>query len=280
MQQVHNSDPSGPFARLAAEIAGFEVTLTDVMHHTGVAPALPFHRSQRHPFVGPPSVPSKARELPAPSSLPHHPMRFHPLGLLLCGVVVASSACSMDATAPGSLAAPGGASMAKGGKAGAGIGATSGDRFAGAEKVTYTLTIDPQRRNLLRFGPHTLDIPARAICAAGSGYGTAAFDLACKSEKEPVTITALVRTAADGTPRIDLTPEMRFSPKRTVTLKLFVPNLTRESSAWNILFCATQSMDQCVDEAELDPSLRTHADFGASTLFRRIKHFSGYFVET
>ena len=186
----------------------------------------------------------------------------------------------MDATGPGSLAAPGGASMAKGGKAGATIGATSGDRFAGANEVTYTLTIDPQRRNLLHFGPHTLDIPARAICAAGSGYGPEAFDLACKSEKDPVTITALVRTAVDGTPRIDLMPELRFSPRRMVTLEMYVPNLTRESSAWNILYCATQSMELCVDEAELDPTLRTHADFGASTLFRRIKHFSGYFVET
>lgn len=207
-------------------------------------------------------------------------MRFHPLGLLLCGVVVASSACSMDATAPGSLAAPGGASTVKGGKAAGTIGATSSDRFAGSKQDTYTVTIDPQRRNLLHFGPHLLDIPARAICAAGSGYGAAAFDLACESEKDPVTIIALVRTAADGTPRIDLMPELRFSPRRMVTLELFVPNLTHESSAWNILYCATQSMDQCVDEAELDPSMRTHADFGASTLFRRIKHFSGYFVET
>jgi hypothetical protein len=206
-------------------------------------------------------------------------MRFRPFGLLVSGLVVASSACSMDATAPSSLAVPAGAAMARGGQ-GAGVNSEPvGDRFAGSTATTYTVTIDPRRRNLLHFGPHTLDIAAKAICSPASGYGISKFDLSCKDEKNPVTITAVVRSTASGIPRIDLMPEMRFSPKRTVTLSLYVPTLTPGESIGRILYCATQTMELCVDEAELDPDLATHADYRTNTLFRRIKHFSGYFVE-
>ena len=207
-------------------------------------------------------------------------MRFRLIGLLLSGVVVAASACSMDATAPSSLAAPESAVMAKGGRP---IGVSSepvGDRFAGATFTTYTVTIDPQRRNVLHFGPHTLEIPPKAVCNPTSGYGLGSFDLDCKGEKDPVTITAIVRATESGIPRIDLMPQLRFSPRRAVTLTLYVPNLSHESSAWNILYCATQTTEFCIDETELDPSLATHADYRSSTLFRRIKHFSGYYVET
>jgi hypothetical protein len=203
-------------------------------------------------------------------------MRFRPIGLLLSGVVVASSACSMDATAPSSLAAPTSAVMAKGSNA----GDRRDDELARSLVATYTVTIDPQRRNLLRFGPHTLDIPAKAVCSTKSGYGLESFDLACKGEKAPITITAVVRSTADGTPRIDLLPELRFNPKKQVTLTLYVPTLTPASSGWNILYCATHSLSLCVDESQLDPTLATHADYQSHTLFRRIKHFSGYFVES
>jgi hypothetical protein len=74
-------------------------------------------------------------------------------------------------------------------------------------------------------------------------------------------------------------PAMRFNPKDTVTLTLRVPDISAASSRSNILYCPTQSADACIDEAALDPSLATHVDRRASTLFRRIKHFSGYFIE-
>jgi len=208
-------------------------------------------------------------------------MRFRPIGLVLSGVVVASSACSMDSTAPSALAAPESAAMAKGGLAGQNGSATSErpDRLVGSGTV-YTVVIDPKQRNLLRFGPHTLEIPAKAICRFNSGYGLAVFDQDCKPEHAPVAITAIVRATADGIPRIDLFPQMRFDPTSTVTLTLYVPSLTPATATRNILYCATKSLSGCVDESLLDPNLRTDADYGAHTLFRRIKHFSGYFVES
>ncbi len=185
----------------------------------------------------------------------------------------------MDATSPSSLV-PGVSRLGKG-PVGPQINGNAGiDQFDGGTTTSYTVTIDPRRRNVLHFGQHTLDIPSRAICTPSSGYGLTSFDLDCKREGSAVTITALVRSTASGIPRIDVSPAMRFSPTRTVTLSLYVPTLTPDPSAWRILYCATQSMDECIDEAALDPTLATHLDYGRRTLFRRIKHFSGYYVES
>ncbi|HET7190024.1 MAG TPA: hypothetical protein VFI52_17855 [Gemmatimonadaceae bacterium] len=207
-------------------------------------------------------------------------MRFRPILLMLSGVVVASSACSMDATAPTSQMAPRADVNAARGKPGEVFFRPRPDPFSSALGVTYTVTINPQVTNVVRFGAHTLTIPGRAICAAGSGYGSEYFDQDCRTEKRPVTITALVRATDDSIPRIDFTPQLRFSPRESVMLQLHVPNLTPASPIGNILYCATATTVACVDEAAVDPELRTFADYITHTLFRRIKHFSGYFVET
>jgi hypothetical protein len=211
-------------------------------------------------------------------------MRFRPLGLLLSGLV-ASSACS-DATAPSSPLAPSDrAARALGpqsgewsdwqgrGRAGAGSGVTS------AGVTSYVVRIDPRRGNVVRFGDYTLEVPANAICDRSSGYGLELFDLTCKAERGAVTITAVVRTTTGGLPRIDLMPEMRFNPGRAVTLTLSVPNFQASAASPRILYCATPATKVCVDEAQFDPTLTTHVDPAAGTVFRRIKHFSGYFVE-
>ena len=112
----------------------------------------------------------------------------------------------------------------------------------------------------------------------GAGYGAGTWDLDCKAERQPVTITAEVRKTADGIPRIDFYPQMRFSPKQAVMLLLYVPGLTPESNVGDILYCATASSLVCVNEAAVDPVLATYRDYDKSSLYRRIKHFSGYLV--
>src|SRR6476660_8764581 len=173
------------------------------------------------------------------SSLPSPliPMRFRPILLMLSGVVVASSACSMDATAPTSQMAPVTEANAAKGKPGETFLAPRPDPFSSSTGVSYTVTINPQMTNVLRFGAHTLIIPGHAICAAGSGYGTDVFDEDCRTERKPVTITALVRGTADSIPRIDFMPRLRFSPRESVTLRLHVPGLTPGSPIGNILYC-------------------------------------------
>lgn len=204
-------------------------------------------------------------------------MRLRSLRLLLSGAVVASSACSMDATAPTPLVSPSSAARAMEVMDGGVTDRASGRPLSDASEATYVITVDPQRQNVLRFGPYTLDLPANAICNQDSGYGLDVFDAECKAEKEPVTITALVRSPVDGLPRIDLLPEVRFSPKRVVMLTLSVADAPMPSAP-QFLYCATLSTVECIDEARLDPTLATYVDEANRTLFRRIKHFSGYFV--
>jgi hypothetical protein len=199
---------------------------------------------------------------------------------MLSGVVVASSACSMDATAPTSQMAPRSDANDARGKPGEAVFRPRPDPFSSSMGVTYTVTINPQVTSVLRFGAHTLIIPGHAICAARSGYGSEYFDEDCKTERRPVTITALVRATADSVPRIDFTPQLRFNPRESVMLLLHVPTLTPASPIGNILYCATATTVTCIDEAAVDPELQTFPDYITHTLFRRIKHFSGYFVET
>lgn len=206
-------------------------------------------------------------------------MRFRPFGLLLSGVVIASSACSTDATAPSTLSSAGRARGDLGTYPSDPIVVSPTDLFAGANGTSYTVMIDPQVKNVLHFGEHTLVIPARAVCVRTAGYGLGIWDEDCKTEKDPVTITALVRATDAGIPRIDFSPEMRFSPKQAVMLLMHVPNLTPDSPGGSILYCATESTLICVDEAAIDPALQTYRDYDRSSVYRRIKHFSGYFVE-
>jgi hypothetical protein len=189
----------------------------------------------------------------------------------------------MDATAPSpqppSIAAAHGPAAWSGSAAGESENRGSPSVRGNPKASTYAVTIDPQRTNVLRFGDYTLDLPGNAICDQESGYGLDAFNLDCKAEKHPVTIVAVVTSTPTGIPRIDLMPEMRFNPKRVVTLSLFLADAPPPASSPRIVYCATASTDQCVDEAQLDPTLATHVDADNSTVFRRIKHFSGYFVE-
>src|SRR5690349_13651743 len=134
-------------------------------------------------------------------------MRFRSIGLLLSGVVAASSACSEDATAPSSSASLAAASAPATWSVSDRNGARGGLAFGpgnSAKGTTYVVTIDPQRSQVLRFGAYTLDLPAKAICDRGSGYGLDVFNVDCKAEKGAVTITALVTSTANGVPRIDL----------------------------------------------------------------------------
>jgi opacity protein-like surface antigen len=197
-------------------------------------------------------------------------MRNRLLALTLSGVLVASSACS-DATAPSSLTAPGGAA----GYHGAQLGQHD-DGWSG--QTAFQVTIDPRRNNELHFGSYTLSLPADAVCRLhNSGYGMSSFDEPCQPEKRPVAISARLRQDAQGRQRIDLQPEMRFNPATTVVLSMYVGQAALLSAeSWRILFCPVSDPQGCVDESLLDPSLTTRIDFTRGTIYRRIKHFSGY----
>lgn len=196
----------------------------------------------------------------------------------MSGVVVASSACSTDATSPLPLTAPESAGLSKGGlpdgKAKPVSGTTEDD------SSTYVIQLDPRRDNYLQFGKHSLWLPAYSVCdPSTANYGMGTWDLACSPLTTKITITARVRRTVGGLPRIDFEPALRFNPKRSVYLTLAVRGKqAKEAVAMRILYCPTSAAKACVDEALTDSSLETVLDRPSKLVYRRIKHFSGYLV--
>jgi hypothetical protein len=206
-------------------------------------------------------------------------MRLRLLALALFGALVASSACAIDATAPSRLAAPESAVASRGQQD---SGQNDEQGSVGSGVSIYKVRIDPTRSNVLHFGRHSLALPANAVCATKtSGYSLALFDEPCVIETRRVAITATVTSDAKGHPRIDFLPNLRFSPDREVILSLYVGDAaSRSITSWRIFYCPTPGTTVgCLDESLLDRSLVTRVDVQRGLVFRRIKHFTGYFVQ-
>ena len=201
-------------------------------------------------------------------------MRLRYLVLAMSGVVVASSACSTDATSPLPLAAPESAGFSKGPS-----NVNDGSQ-SGSEDDEYTFTIDPRRDNYLTFGEHSLWLPAHSVCdPATSSYGLGTWNDACSPLTTSITITARVRSASGGLPRVDFEPALRFNPTTATYLTFTVKGKeAKEAAGMRILYCPTSSAKDCVDEALTDPSLNTVLNRSYKMVYRRIKHFSGYLV--
>jgi hypothetical protein len=199
-------------------------------------------------------------------------MRLRLPVLLLSGVVVASSACSDGATTS-PLTTPESAGFSRSSN----TSGPSGARLVDEQTQTYTFSIDPTRRNHLEFGPHSLDLPANAVCVGDSGYGPAWWDAPCVTSTSRTTITVVVTNPPKGLPRIDLQPEIRFSPRTTVELELYVKNMPKSMATYSVLYCASPTA-VCVDESLNDSTLASQYDRSLQEVIRRIKHFSGYLV--
>lgn len=199
-------------------------------------------------------------------------MRLRYLLLAMSGVVVASSACSTDATSPLPFAAPESAGFSR--------GEAKASNDTSSEENDYTFRIDPRRDNTLQFGKHSLSLPARAICdPATSGYGIGLWDMPCSPLTTAITITVKVRGASGGLPRVDFEPALRFSPDKAAYLTFSVKGKqAKDAVAMGIYYCPTSAKKDCIDEALFDPSLQTVLDRPNKSVYRRIKHFSGYLV--
>jgi len=202
------------------------------------------------------------------------------------GIVVASSACGNDSTAPTKVA---GASQLTTTEARSTFVPTEASKARGSSSGgSYRVTFNPAIDQVITVGPHRLDIPANAVCQIGtSGYGPAFWDQPCTPETSMVTLTIAVDGSNSSNPQVDFKPAMRFNPATNVTLYFYVPEVSRQAARnWQILYCPTTSIGSgsgssgsCVDEAKTDRDLRTYVDYDASVLFRRLKHFSVYRVD-
>lgn len=129
-----------------------------------------------------------------------------------------------------------------------------------------------------KIGKHLINIPAGAICdLATSGYGATQWDKPCQPLRGSVVITATVLEDADGEPYVDFQPAMRFSPSKEVTLFLHQGKNTPKKELI-VKYCT--NLGACVDESLTDPSVAPFRIGASPIIGRRLKHFSGYMVDT
>ena len=146
----------------------------------------------------------------------------------------------------------------------------------GVSDGVYTLTFDPSEDNSFNLGLNHLDMPAHSVCdLATSSYGVDHWNESCDVQNDSVTITVTITGASSDKPRIDFQPAMRFSPDKNVQLFMYSPNAAL-SDSWKLGYCNDANV--CVDESKTDSELQSYIDHDASVVFRRIKHFSGYWV--
>lgn len=219
--------------------------------------------------------------------------RFRIVALVLCGgVVVASSACSVDSKTIAPSSASTGTTAVRSSPF---VPTAAQKALIGVTDGTYQFTFDPKQDQVFTLGPNRLEIPAWSVCKLGTtSYGPAFWNASCTPETRLVKLSVNVKNAASDNPSMDFQPAMRFSPNKVVQLFFYVPNVNQQDAKnWVITYCpnagsgsATLNSDstgstsgQCVNEALTDPDLQTFVDYNANMLFRRLKHFSRYQVD-
>jgi hypothetical protein len=209
--------------------------------------------------------------------------------ILVGGIVVASSACSVDGITPTSserMLAPAGP------RASSNSGPGSASDLGSLPDGTYSFNVDPRVDQVVSLGQSRVVLPANSICAIGvSGYGPTLWDIGCNPQKKPFTLKVTVAGSGTENAALDFQPAMRFDPTKTVTMTLYVPQLNSGSyDGWTIFYCPTptgkpgarlgtnlmRADPTCVDESQTDPSLKVTVDYQNDLLTRRLKHFSAY----
>ena len=221
--------------------------------------------------------------------------------LMVSGIAVASSACSVDGITPTSSErslSPGASPLAarsSNGDPGSVSDLGSVSNLGSLADGTYTFTVDPRIDQVVTIGQSRVVLPASSVCALGvSGYGPTLWDKGCNPEKRPFTLKVTVAGSGTENAALDFQPSMRFDPTKTVTMDMFVPQLSAGTTYdWTIFYCPTPSGQPgarlgtnlmradptCVDESLTDPSLAVRADHQNNVLSRRLKHFSAYQIE-
>ena len=136
--------------------------------------------------------------------------------------------------------------------------------------------VHPGRATSQLLGEHRIKFDADAICdPRTSTYGPGEWDAPCEVARSPVRVTATTWRDANGRPRVDFEPALRFHPDANVTLYL----MDREASAdtANATIYWVDPLGNLVDESLTDPSVATYVGPNGF-LFRRLKHFSGYVI--
>jgi hypothetical protein len=120
-----------------------------------------------------------------------------------------------------------------------------------------------------------ISFPAGSVCdVATSSYGPAEWDQPCAPQRDSLDITVKAWTDAEGHPRLDFSPAMRFNPAADPVVISMVTTDPAGTSL-GIRYCP-EGAAECVDESLADADLQTFFAPATGTYFRRVKHFSGY----
>lgn len=200
-------------------------------------------------------------------------------------VLTAASACSDAANAPRTAERPAfdvQALQPNALRAGEGGPRAHDDRSSpGTDDNAATLRIDPNVSRTYAFGENWIYFPAHSICdPATSGYGPTLWDTPCTALNQPVDVT-VKWSSKGGYSYATFSPELRFVPADTrtvyrwVILSLHTQRKLHELDNYNILY---NWNDGWIDESLTDPTLKAWLDPLHNSIFRRVKHFSGYMV--
>jgi hypothetical protein len=191
------------------------------------------------------------------------------------------AACSDSTVAPATETAPALAALPRPSSLSASVSLGKGVTLKSTSTnngVTRTVIIvDPRVDVSLGGATDMVSIPANSICRPGvSGYGPEYWDRPCSPATAPITFEVESWTdKKTGQPRVEFTPDVRFSPAKMVGL--YLKSTTAQTAQMpSILWCTNKS--KCVDEALTDKSLATQRDRTSGYVYRRVKHFSGYMV--
>jgi hypothetical protein len=199
--------------------------------------------------------------------------------LAVAAVAVAATSCSESATGP----------VAEPTQGISPFSAAFDNAFGGQGQIItsdFTVTSAGGTFTILN-GRFKVSFPADAVCdPTTSTYGPTEWDAPCATlaQGSQIQIHAVLSTA--GGTGVDFSPALRFSPSKVVTLSTDqFSNTLRQNVSYfqthlsllNLLPIYASSGGAASIDFGADASVITHIDFTTGSVWRRIKHFSGYF---
>jgi len=206
--------------------------------------------------------------------------------IALVVVLAGAAACSDTASAPRPAERPAFdvqalQPLASRGAGYGGPGTRDSRSSEGNDDNVITLQIDPNVSRTYAFGDNWIYFPSRSICdPATSGYGPTLWDTPCTPLTRPITVT-VKWSSKGGYSYATFSPELRFVPadsrtvSRWVILSLHPNRKLHEADTYDILYSWNGGW---IDEALIDPTLKAWLDPLHNSIYRRVKHFSGYMV--
>jgi|ERR1043165_7653291 hypothetical protein len=199
-----------------------------------------------------------------------------PARLLLTGAaVIAVTSCSVDrAAAPTGSPTIHGSSVLR--------------ALVVAQTVDFVIPASGGTIDLL--GAYTLTFPAGAVCDPNAedtqtGYANQDWDAPCTPATEDIPVTAVLKYS-NGNLYADFQKSLRFVPDKRVIISTSViagqvqwQNDIGDTQGWTIQYAPGIDAPG-VSDALADPTVRTVVVGSTGTIFRRIKHFSGYVMPT